>query len=135
SSNDFYKNRDSHGIDVLQEHILSNDCKYKEVAEKNRLNKKVQLYKSQIETKLNILNIDSENYKRLVNKENKLWYNSEKENLEKENITIIHSINHELEWLIKNCDEQIFGDSYHKIFTKQKLTTSEQENKFHLSWI
>lgn len=40
-----------------------------------------------------------------------------------------------MEWLIKNCDEQIFGDSYHKIFTKQKLTTSEQEKKFHISWI
>lgn len=135
SSNDFYKNKDSHGIDVLQKHILVNDNKYKQVAEKNRLNKTVQHYKSQIETKLNILNTDSEIYRKLVNKENKLWYNSEKESLEKDNLTIIHSINHELEWLIKNCDEQIFGNSYLKIFAEQKLTSSEQEKSFQLSWI
>lgn len=134
SSNDFYKNKDTHGIDHLQSHINGNDQQYKQVAEKQRLERVVNHYLGLIENKIEVLSTDSETFKNLVINENKLWYKSEKLDLENENDQIIKALNSELSWLLTNCDEQVFGKSYQKIYSEQNKTSSEQEENFKLNW-
>jgi hypothetical protein len=134
SSNDFFKNKDSHGIDVLQEHILGNDNKYKQAAEKNRLKRTVGHYLNQIEVELDTLKNDSETFKKLVIKENKLWYESEKNHLEKEKAQIIKTISSELTWILNYCEKQIFGISNYKFDTEKKISAKEVEKNFQSNW-
>lgn len=134
SSNDFYKNKETHGIDILQQHIVDNDFKYKEKAEQNRLKRTIQNYSRLIENKLEVLSKDSESFKSLVERENQLWYSTEIIKLNKEIETTKHKLNMDVNWLEKNCEEQIFSSLYKVVYSLQNTTPQEQFRKFELNW-
>lgn len=134
SSNDYYKNKDTHGIDQLQKYINGNDLKHKQFSERNRLKRTIHHYLNIVVDELDVLNTDSSAYHKLAKRENEIWYKSEKLNIEKEKDQILQSLNSELNWLKKNCDEQIFGASYRKIYLEQAVPPSEQEKNFQINW-
>lgn len=128
SSNDYYKNKGSHGINILKQHIGENDFKYKKIAEENRLKRSLEHYLDLIEKKLINLKNDSDNYKSLVKRENQLWYSSEKIILDKEKEKTIHKLNIDLDWLEKNCKEQILSSF------SADTTHHEQARRFETNW-
>ncbi|NPD46904.1 dynamin family protein [Lentimicrobium sp. S6] len=134
SSNDFYKGRDNHGIDQLQLHISSNDEVYKKTAEENRLIKTTKYYLSLTEDKLAKLSIDSDTYINLVNRENELWFETEKKKVDDERYKSINGITSELNWLQKICEDGIYGKNFSKLYSMQNLSLKEQKEKFELNW-
>ncbi|WP_417558332.1 dynamin family protein [Mesoflavibacter zeaxanthinifaciens] len=134
SSYDYYNNRDSHGIDALQQHILKTDYKYKKLAEGNRLKRTARHYINLIESEIDILNNKSDSFNQVIRRENELWQESELAQLNMDKESSIKKLNMEFSWLIKNCEEQILGNSYHKVYSKQQLTKLEQKKNFEVSW-
>lgn len=134
SSNDFYKNRDSHGIDLLQRHIEVNDQKYKHSAEQHRLERINKKYIHLIEDELARLMITSKEYEKIVLKESKLWFRTEEPKLKNDNTSRINTLKSQLNWLSNSCDTQIFGTSYQKIYVKQGTTSLKQFRNFESNW-
>jgi len=134
SSNDFYKGKDKHGIDQLQLHISNNDVVYKRIAEKNRLIRTTKYYIKLIETKLAKLSVDSDTFINLVERENELWLETEKKKVDEERYKSINSITSELNWLQKDCKDNIYGKHFNKIYSKQNLSLKEQKEKYELNW-
>lgn len=134
SANDFYKGKELHGIDKLQLYINNNDHDYKIIAEDNRLKRSVNYYIELIESRLINLENESKTFISLINREIELWQESEKEKVDDEKHRIINSIESELNWYYKNCEDILYGKSYHKIFTKTSLSLAEEKEKFEASW-
>ncbi len=134
SSNDFYKGKDTHGIDKLQVHISGYDFNYKKIAEENRLRRTVMYYIVLLNNRLIELNDDSETFIGLVHKKNQLWYETENKKVIGDRDKTMSSISSELNWLSQNCEDSIYGKSYNKIYLKQNLSIKEQKEKFQSIW-
>lgn len=134
SSNDFYKGKESHGIDKIQHHINLNDQNYKKIAENSRLKKSFNYYIKLIEDRLINLETDNVTFINLVKRENKLWQQSETNKIIDKKNKIIHNIESELNWFYKNCEEIIYGISIRKVFSKQMTSPTEMKRKFETNW-
>ena len=134
SSNDFYKGKESHGIDKLQLHINDNCNLYKKISEENRLIKTTRNYIELLESKLSEFKNDSEEFRNLVNRENKLWFETEKRDVKGIKDKAISNIASELRWLHKDGEDRIYGKSYKKIYSKQSKSLEEQKQSFEDSW-
>jgi GTPase Era involved in 16S rRNA processing len=134
SANDFYKGKELHGIDKLQVHINSSDHDYKIIAEDKRLKKSVNYYIDLLNERIINLEKESKTFINLVYRENELWQEAEKKNVDDEKHKTINALESELNWFYKNCEDIIYGKSYSKIFRKVAFSLEEQKEKFETTW-
>lgn len=134
SSNDFYKGKELHGIDKLQVHINSNDYDYKIISEDKRLKKSVNYYIDLLNERIINLEKESKTFINLVYRENELWQEAEKKNVDDEKHKTINALESELNWFYKNCEDIIYGKSYRKLFKKESSSLTEQKEKFEEFW-
>lgn len=134
SSIDFYKGKDTNGIDKLQSHINDNDVNYKKIAERNRLKRTITYYIDLIEKRLDQLKDDSDTFIMLVKRKSQLWIETEKKKVLEDHYKTMSSISADLTWLFQNCEDIIYGKFYNKLFSKQNLSLNEQKEKFQSNW-
>jgi hypothetical protein len=130
SSNDFYKEKEDHGIDKLQSHIELNDTKYKEIAENGRLKRGLNYYIDLIENIIKDLEKDKFDIVNLIKRENELWYKTEQKKINDKEIEDVRNISKELEWLKNTCSDHVFKN----MFSNQNVSEKDQKEKFSNFW-
>lgn len=134
SSNDFYNRKEGHGIDELHTHILGNGTAYKKIAERNRQKRSVNHYLILIKKRINKLGADSEEFIRLVKRENELHCTTEIKHINDEKYKKTNNVEFKLNMLLKNCEEQIYGVFLDKIFMSPNFPLEDQKAQFELWW-
>jgi len=135
SSDDFYKEKESHGIDSFLKHIQTYNDLYFEKAQNSRLKRLFEFYIKYLDDNIIILEEDAKQVRTLIKRENDLKYEDEKKNIEEENDSVIHTISHKFEMLHKQCKEYILGSFFNYETYKNKNDYNiEKKEAFILMW-
>ena len=134
SSNDYYRMREGHGIDLFIDHIRTNDIDYKNMAQDNKIKNVTFHYTTLLKEKLENLKNDQLRFNRSVEQQNELWYNSEKRMLEQEKRNSIYAMESQLNWMLESAEMEIFGEMKEKIFTQTKLPPEKLKENFQINW-
>lgn len=134
SSNDYYRMREGHGIDLLIDHIRTNDMDYKNMAENNKIRNVTFHYITLLKEKLETLKNDQHRFNRSVEQQNELWYNGEKRILEQEKRNTLYAMESQLNLMLQSAELEIFGELKEKIFTQAKLPPEKLKENFQINW-
>jgi len=135
SASDYYKGKDSHGIDNFLVHIQANNKRYFDNAKKSRLKRLLKFYIKYLDSKIEALEQDKEQVLYLIERENKLKHEEEIGNIENQNNAVIRSVSRELEGLKKQCKDYIFGHLLRSEIHGDKETVIDmREEAFYDFW-
>jgi len=117
SSNDYYKNKDSHGLNDVQNHIVAKGNEYKETSEENRLAKAIWFYDKIVSETINELEKDFGDLENLIRRENELWFESVKRDKNLIKINREREFSGDIDNVVNFIYQNVFGNEVTKIIS------------------
>lgn len=117
SSNDYYKNKDSHGLNEVQNHIVAKGREYKEFSKENRLARAILFYDKIISETIIELEKDLSDLENLIQRENELWFESAKREEDIIKSKRERELIDDIDSVIHSIYQNVFGDRFTEIIS------------------